>query len=73
MQNCIADLMCGGVRASPGGKIEKIVVAGGYDGGITDKVEVYNVATDTWVNGECHCWQYGELKEFTNFTKSPNQ
>ena len=47
---CIADLMCGPVRASPGGRVEKIVAAGGVP--YLDKVEVYDIATNTWEEGE---------------------
>ena len=58
---CIADLMCGGLRASPGGRVERIVVAGGRAKGqgdgswnYFDNVEVYNIAGNTWETGECH-------------------
>ena len=48
---CIADLMCGPVRTSPGGRVAKIVAAGGCCSA-TDKVEVYDIATNTWEEGE---------------------
>ena len=47
---CIADLMCGPVRSSPGGKVEKIVAAGGD---LLDTIEVYDISTNTWTAGVC--------------------
>ena len=47
---CIAALMCGPVRTSPRGRVAKIVAAGGYP--YTDRVEVYNIATNTWEEGK---------------------
>ena len=50
---CTAGHVCGTVRTRPGGKVEKIVVAGGWDGsGYTDSVDVYDIATNTWEAGE---------------------
>ena len=43
--------MCGPVRASPGGRVEKIVAAGGYDGSYIDKIEIYDIARNTWETG----------------------
>ena len=48
--------MCGPVRASPGGRVEKIVAAGGqaYSGGryvYYDKVEIYDITGNTWTRG----------------------
>ena len=47
---CIAGLKCGPVRASPGGRVEKIVAAGGYTQAYkyTSIVEVYDIASNTW-------------------------
>ena len=53
--HCIAGFLCGVVRPSPGGKIEKIVVAGGQHhrntGEPIDVVEVYDIASDSWETG----------------------
>merc|ERR1711879_325082 len=44
--------MCGPVRASPGGSIEKIVAAGGWTaGGRLDNIDIYDINSDTWVTG----------------------
>ena len=45
--------MCGPVRASPGERVEQIVVAGGIagDGGYLDRVEVYDISGNTWATG----------------------
>ena len=48
--------MCGAVRASPGGGVEKIVASGGYrytNSFIDDIVEVYDITTNTWETGRC--------------------
>lgn len=47
--------MCGAVRATPGGKVDKIVAAGGVGKAFEylDVVEVYDIATNTWETGEC--------------------
>ena len=45
MKHFIAGLMCGPVRASPGGRVEKIVAAGGYS---SDRVEIYDITGNTW-------------------------
>ena len=47
---CISDLMCGPVRASPGGRVVKIVAASGFPR--TNRVYEYNIATNTWKEGE---------------------
>ena len=50
---CIADMICGPVRASPGGGVDKIVAAGGYAVSTNyDITEIYDVATDSWSVGE---------------------
>ena len=41
--------MCGPVRDSPGGTVRKIIAAGGDPP--TDKVEVYDISTNTWETG----------------------
>ena len=49
---CCADLACGTVRSSAGGAVEKVVAAGGWDGSnYLSKVEVYDVASNTWTRG----------------------
>ena len=51
---CIAGLICAGVRANSGEKLEKIVTAGGWnnpDAG-SPLVQVYNIAGNTWETGE---------------------
>ena len=49
----LAAFMCGPVRASPGGSIEKIVAAGGWTaGGRLDNIDIYDINSDTWVTGE---------------------
>ena len=49
---CIAGHVCGPVRASPGGRVENIVAAGGDGGGaILGTVEVYDISLDTWTTG----------------------
>ena len=45
--------MCGPVRTIPVGRVEKIVAAGGYDGSRLDKVEVYDITSNTWETGGC--------------------
>merc|ERR1712117_517722 len=46
-------LMCGPVRASPGGRVEKIVAAGGYANGIgyLNTVDIYDITGNTWASG----------------------
>ena len=55
LKHFIAALMCGPVRASPGGRVEKIVAAGGraYSGGwkYYNKVEIYDITGNTWAAG----------------------
>ena len=46
----IAGLMCGAIRAGPGGRVDKIVTAGGSG---LDIVEVYDITTNTWETGRC--------------------
>ena len=48
MKHFIAGLMCGPVRASPGGRVEKIVAAGGWQ---QNKVEIYDITGGTWATG----------------------
>ena len=46
--------MCGPVRASPGEKIEQIVVTGGIVSKSTpviDTIEVYDISSNTWTTG----------------------
>ena len=50
MNECIADLMCGGVRGRPGGPVQKVVAAGGA-GGDWKEVEVYHLSNNTWTRG----------------------
>ena len=59
---CIAGLMCGPVRAFPGGRVEKIVAAGGNDGSRLHKVEVFDIASNTWETGGC-CRNVDDLIE----------
>ena len=58
MNECIAGLMCGGVRGRPGGPVQKVVAAGGitYKSGTsilvgTTRVEVYDLNSNTWTRG----------------------
>ena len=55
MKHFIAGLMCGPVRASPGGRVEKIVAAGGYgrNYGIRylNTVEIYDITGNIWTRG----------------------
>lgn len=47
-------MMCGPVRDSPGGKVRKIVAAGGgwfRGGGPLNIVEVYDISLNTWETG----------------------
>ena len=46
-----AELMCGPVRASPGGRVEKIVAAGGWRASALKKVEIYDITSNTWETG----------------------
>ena len=48
LKNFIAGLMCGPVRASPGGRVDKIVAAGGFG---LDKVEIFDITGNTWATG----------------------
>ena len=54
---CLAGLECGPLRASPGGRVEKIVAAGGREtnnaAGWTAsvKVEIYDITSNTWETG----------------------
>ena len=49
---CITDIMCGPVRNEATGKIEQIVVAGGWG---SSTVEIYDIAGNTWQTGEFCC------------------
>ena len=51
MNECIAALMCGGVRERTGGPVQKVVAAGGSNGGMLSTVEVYDVISSTWTRG----------------------
>ena len=51
MKHFIAGLMCGPVRESPGGRVEKIVAAGGRDGGHVVKVEIFDITGNSWATG----------------------
>ena len=54
LNHFIADLMCGPVRASPGGRIEKIVAAGGWLGShntYRTEVEIYDITGNAWATG----------------------
>ena len=51
MNECIAVLMCGGVRDKPGGPVQKVVAAGGSNNGYLSTVEVYDVISNTWTRG----------------------
>ena len=52
MIECTAGLMCGAVRSRPGGPVQKVVAAGGYDGNYLTKVEIYNLNDNTWKTGQ---------------------
>ena len=53
MSGCISGLMCGAVRSRPGGKVEQVVAAGGWDGSKTlSTVEIYNLKSNTWKTGK---------------------
>ena len=51
MNECIAALMCGGVRDRPGGPVQKVVAVGGSYNGYLSTVEVYDVISNTWTRG----------------------
>ena len=51
MNECIAGLMCGGVREGPGGPVQKVVATGGWKAVAHSIVEVYNVISKTWTRG----------------------
>ena len=51
MIGCIAGLMCGAVRSRPGGPVEQVVAAGGFDGNWLSAVEIYNLKSNTWKTG----------------------
>ena len=55
--------MCGPVRASPGGRVEKIVAAGGYGGGYLNRVEIYDITGNTWAAGELR--EFRQWRELT--------
>ena len=48
---CSSAHICGPVRTRPGGKVEKIVVAGIWD--YTGSVYLYDIATNKWEAGGC--------------------
>ena len=45
----LAVFMCGPLRAGP--RIEKIVAAGGWADANLDKVDIYDITSNTWVTG----------------------
>ena len=47
----LAALICGPVRVGPGGRVEKIVAAGGWRGSALKKVEIYDITSNTWETG----------------------
>ena len=51
MIECTAGLMCGTVRSRPGGPVQKVVAAGGYDSGVFSTVEIYDLDSNTWTTG----------------------
>ena len=51
LKHFIAGLMCGPVRASQGGRVEKIVAAGGQDSNLLDRVDIYDITRNTWMRG----------------------
>ena len=54
LKHFIAGLMCGPVRASPGGRVEKIVAAGGQDvRQLINIVEIYDITGNKWKRGGC--------------------
>ena len=55
----IAVLMCGPIRTSPGGRVEKIVVVGGLGAANSylNTVEVYEISSNTWETGACNCYR----------------
>ena len=44
-------LICGPIRSKSGGPVEKVVVAGGWDGSYLSTTEIYDVASDLWSKG----------------------
>ena len=52
MIGCIAGLMCGAVRSRPGGPVEQVVAAGGFDGSTLSEVEIFDVESNTWSKGK---------------------
>ena len=48
----LSELICGPVRSRPGGPVEKIVAADGWNGYETlSTTEIYDLATDSWSKG----------------------
>ena len=58
--------MCGPVRASPGGRVEKIVAAGGWDGSRKDIVEIFDITENTWTTG-------GSISKGVNMTNKSSR
>ena len=59
--------MCSPLRVSPGGKVEKILVAGGYDHVnkvFLAEVIVYDISSNTWETGTCNCYGGSGLDGF---------
>ena len=65
MNECIADLMCGGVRDSPGGPVQKVVAAGGSNGNYLSTVEVYDLGSNTWTRGQS-CVSVNKMEDALN-------
>ena len=57
---CIAGPRCGPVRASPGGKVEKIVVAGGHR--TAEIIEVYDISANSWQTGAFNFYHVADIK-----------
>ena len=62
----IAVLMCGPIRTSPGGRVEKIVVVGGLGGwpvsSYLNTVEVYDITTNSWQTGAFNFYHIADIK-----------
>ena len=65
MNECIAGLMCGGVRDRPGGPVQKVVAAGGANPFVLSTVEVYDVISNTWTRGQS-CVSVNKMEDAFN-------
>ena len=55
--------MCGPVRTSPGGRVDKIVAAGGMSlQGRTNVVELYDITTNSWQTGVFNLYNVADIK-----------